>query len=266
MKKIKRILICAVLITVCFLLETTVFQKLAFALDYSESPDYRDVLIWIYEGTKRRNDHRLFLWTLKDILGGNLLGFYALIYMLIGYGNGFFQRVFYDEDIKLPLALIAGSEFLYGMVIYVLLFMLKVISIFELSETCDHAGTGFTRFWLHFVLYQIILHINRRLEEEEKGVLADLFDLLDRLKRWFIDLVKSRVFVLMLVFIVLSTILIQRVFVLQIVNGRAYLDDYKLQIQKTKEVQGTRGRILDRNGVVLADNKLAYSVTIRRQR
>lgn len=31
MKKIKRILICAVLITVCFLLETTVFQKLAFA-------------------------------------------------------------------------------------------------------------------------------------------------------------------------------------------------------------------------------------------
>ena len=80
-----------------------------------------------------------------------------------------------------------------------------------------------------------------------------MFDLLDRLKRWFIDLVKSRVFVLMLVFIVLSTILIQRVFVLQIVNGQAYLDDYKLQIQKTKEVQGTRGRILDRNGVVLAD-------------
>ena len=31
MKKIKRILICAVLITACFLLETTVFQKLAFA-------------------------------------------------------------------------------------------------------------------------------------------------------------------------------------------------------------------------------------------
>ena len=89
-----------------------------------------------------------------------------------------------------------------------------------------------------------------------------MFDLLDRLKRWFIDLVKSRVFVLMLVFIVLSAILIQRVFALQIVNGQAYLDDYKLQIQKTKEVQGTRGRILDRNGVVLADNKLAYSVTI----
>lgn len=89
-----------------------------------------------------------------------------------------------------------------------------------------------------------------------------MFNLWERLKSWFIDLVKSRAFVLMIVFVVLSATLVQRVFVLQIVNGQTYLDDYKLQIQKTKEVQGTRGRILDRNGVVLADNKLAYSVTI----
>ncbi|MCB7303378.1 penicillin-binding transpeptidase domain-containing protein [Bariatricus massiliensis] len=66
----------------------------------------------------------------------------------------------------------------------------------------------------------------------------------------------------MIVFCILSAILVQRVFYLQIVKGQDYLDDYKLQIQKTKEVQGTRGRILDRNGVVLADNKLAYAVTI----
>ena len=84
-----------------------------------------------------------FCGLLKDILGGNLLGFYALIYMLIGYGNGFFQRVFYDEDIKLPLALIAGSEFLYGMVIYVLLFMLKSdFHFLNYLRHCDHAGTG----------------------------------------------------------------------------------------------------------------------------
>lgn len=41
-----------------------------------------------------------------------------------------------------------------------------------------------------------------------------------------------------------------------------YLDDYKLQIQKTKEIQGTRGNIYDRNGNLLAYNELAYSVTI----
>lgn len=32
---------------------------------------------------------------------------------------------------------------------------------------------------------------------------------------------------------------------------------------KTKEVEGTRGNIYDRNGVLLAYNELAYSVTIQ---
>ena len=35
---------------------------------------------------------------------GGLLGLYALIYMLIGYINGLFKRLFYDEDSKPPLA------------------------------------------------------------------------------------------------------------------------------------------------------------------
>lgn len=89
-----------------------------------------------------------------------------------------------------------------------------------------------------------------------------MYKLWERLKAWAIEIVKSRAFVVMIAFCVMSAILVQRVFYLQIVKGQEYLDDYKLQIQKTKEVQGTRGRILDRNGVVLADNKLAYSVTI----
>ena len=89
-----------------------------------------------------------------------------------------------------------------------------------------------------------------------------MYKLWERLKAWAIEIVKSRAFVVMIAFCVMSAILVRRVFYLQIVKGQEYLDDYKLQIQKTKEVQGTRGRILDRNGVVLADNKLAYSVTI----
>ena len=89
-----------------------------------------------------------------------------------------------------------------------------------------------------------------------------MYNLLDRMKEWIAGLFKSRTPVLIIVFCILSAILVQRVFVLQIVNGEDYLKDYTLKIQKTTEVQGTRGRILDRNGVVLADNKLAYAVTI----
>lgn len=63
-------------------------------------------------------------------------------------------------------------------------------------------------------------------------------------------------------FCILSAVLVQRVFYLQIVKGQDYADQYVLQIQKTKEVEGTRGNIYDRNGVLLAYNELAYSVTI----
>lgn len=84
----------------------------------------------------------------------------------------------------------------------------------------------------------------------------------EQIKNWITGILKSRIFVLILLFCIMSAGLIHRTFMLQIVNGQNYLNDYKLKIQKTKEVQGTRGRILDRNGVVLADNKLAYSVTI----
>ena len=89
-----------------------------------------------------------------------------------------------------------------------------------------------------------------------------MYNLLDRLKDWIMNLFKSRTVVLIIVFCFMVAILVQRVFVLQIVNGQDYLEDYTLKIQKTTEIQGTRGRILDRNGVVLADNKLAYAVTI----
>ena len=83
-----------------------------------------------------------------------------------------------------------------------------------------------------------------------------------RLKDSILEVLKSRLFVLIVVFCILSAILIQRVFYLQIVKGEDYLNNYKLQIKKTKNIQGTRGNIFDRNGEVLATNKLAYSVQI----
>lgn len=91
---------------------------------------------------------------------------------------------------------------------------------------------------------------------------VNLYSLWDRVKSGIYEVVKSRVFVAVIIFCVLSAILLQRVFYLQIVKGQNFADEYKLQIQKTKEIQGTRGKIYDRNGNLLAYNELAYSVTI----
>lgn len=89
-----------------------------------------------------------------------------------------------------------------------------------------------------------------------------MYSMWERLKSAVARYFKTRVFVVMTVFCILSAILVGRLFNLQIVKGQQYLDDYKLQIQKTRTIQGTRGNIYDRNGNLLAYNELAYSVTI----
>lgn len=78
----------------------------------------------------------------------------------------------------------------------------------------------------------------------------------------FLNMITSRLFVLVVVFFVLFGMLIHRVFVLQIVNGEEYLNNFKLRIRKERSIASTRGNIYDCNGELLAYNELAYNVTI----
>ena len=87
-------------------------------------------------------------------------------------------------------------------------------------------------------------------------------DIIDRIKEAGEYILRSRLVSLIVIFILTSSILIGRLFYLQIVRGADYLENYELQIRKTKEIPGTRGNIYDRNGNLLAYNELAYSVTI----
>lgn len=61
---------------------------------------------------------------------------------------------------------------------------------------------------------------------------------------------------------ILFSILLYRLFVLQIVNGQKYAEDFELRITRTVRDPNTRGIIYDRNGEVLAYNKLVYTVTM----
>ena len=77
-----------------------------------------------------------------------------------------------------------------------------------------------------------------------------------------IQKLKSRTFIVGLIFVLLFSLVAGRVFYLQIVRGEDYLSGFKMKIQKTQEVKSTRGNIYDRNGKLLAYDELAYSVTI----
>ncbi len=75
-------------------------------------------------------------------------------------------------------------------------------------------------------------------------------------------IITSRLFVLALLMILLFGVLLQRVFTLQIVNGKEYADKYTLMLEKERTTNGTRGIIYDRNGIPLAYNELSYTVTL----
>lgn len=105
---------------------------------------------------------------LADIQFGDMIGFYALIYLLVGYINGMFQRLYFDEDIKLPLFLIAISEFLYGIIVYFLTYLLRSDFNFLLYLNKIILPELIYTIVITLGLYPLILFINHKLEAEEK--------------------------------------------------------------------------------------------------
>lgn len=87
-------------------------------------------------------------------------------------------------------------------------------------------------------------------------------ELIERFKENFLNMVTSRLLVLLLVIAGMGGYLIFWLFQLQIVDGESYYNDFQLRIRKERTIPASRGNILDRNGELLAYNELAYSVTI----
>lgn len=82
--------------------------------------------------------------------------------------------------------------------------------------------------------------------------------ILDSLK----NVVKSRFFSIVVTYILLFSILIGRMFYLQIIKGETYDREASLQKQKTKTIKSARGKIYDCNGKLLVTNEQSYSITI----
>lgn len=164
----RRKLVITILILFCFLLQSTVFQSISFN---GISPNLLIVLTaacGFMRGEKEGLVIGFFCGLICDIFYGDVIGFYALINMYIGYLNGKFSGVFYPEDIKLPMGLIIVSDLSYGLICYIFLFLLR-------------GKLNFPYYFLHVILpemvyttvitlflYPLILWIDTRLEKAEK--------------------------------------------------------------------------------------------------
>ena len=73
---------------------------------------------------------------------------------------------------------------------------------------------------------------------------------------------RDRAVILALVSVLIACILTGRLFYLQIIRGEQYTESFEESVTKRVSIPAKRGRILDRNGSVLAESKAVRSITI----
>ena len=149
----RRRIVLFIIITLCFLLQTTLFKTLSFA---NISPNLLIIAV--------------------SSFCGNYIGLYALIYMYIGFINGLFQKRFYPDDIKLPMLLIGGSDLFYNLVVYFFMFLLRGrFSFLYYLKSIIIPEFVYTMV-ISILLYLVFLKLNQKLEAHEKRR-AKKFDL-----------------------------------------------------------------------------------------
>ncbi len=163
-----RKLIIILMIITGYLLQTTLFKAISIA---GIVPNILLILTSSFGFMRGKNEGMIIGFMcglLVDIFFNPMLGFYALVYMVIGYFNGFFRSIFYPEDIKLPMILIGTSELMYCFICYIFLFMLRGRMNFRYYFIHIFLPDIVYTIMVTLILYKGILYINEWLEDRER--------------------------------------------------------------------------------------------------
>ncbi len=164
----KRKITVFMIIFVCFLLQTTLFQALALA---SIAPNLLIITVSSFGFMRGRKEGMyigFFTGLVFDAFYGTIFGFYSLIFMYAGYCNGMFHRFFFPDDIKLPMLLISVSDIVYNVSVYILKFMFRGQFHFDYYLTHVIIPELVYTVLIMIFLYPLLLKINQKLEASEK--------------------------------------------------------------------------------------------------
>lgn len=121
----KNKIVLFITIIVCFLLQCTVIDYISIGSITPNLPLILCVAMGLMRGRKVGLWTGFFSGLFIDFFYGSLFGFYALIYMYVGFISGYAFRSFYDDDLKVPIFLVAGTDLLYNLAVYGLQFLLR---------------------------------------------------------------------------------------------------------------------------------------------
>lgn len=169
----KRCITIGIIIIVCFLLQSTIFHYIELA---GVVPNLLLIVTMSFGLMRGRREGMLvgfFSGLLVDIFFGNVLGPYALIYMTLGYANGFFHRIYYVEDVLLPMLMITLNDFIYNVIIYAVYFLLRNrLNFGEYLVTLILPEMIYT-ILITLFFYKILVRINIRLKKSKEVEVHD---------------------------------------------------------------------------------------------
>ena len=164
LRKFVEIILCVF----CFVLQTSLFRHFEIA---GVSPNLLVVLVSSI-GFMRGKKEGIFIGFISgflvDIFFSNVIGFYTLLYFLFGYLNGYFTKEFLPEDIKLPVVLIVGSDFVLNLWVYLITFLFRGdFNFYYYLMNIIIPEIVYTLI-ITILLYLLILKVNQKIEEYEK--------------------------------------------------------------------------------------------------
>lgn len=165
----KRCITIGIIIVICFLLQCTVFHYIELA---GVVPNLLLIVTMSFGLMRGRREGLLvgfFSGLLIDIFFGSVLGPYAFIYMTLGYGNGFFHRIYYVEDVLLPMIMISLNDFIYNIIIYVVFFLMRNrLDFLEYLKDVMLPEMIYT-ILITLFFYKILVRINLRLKRVKEA-------------------------------------------------------------------------------------------------
>lgn len=122
---VRRVIVIALMIFACFLLQTTIFPRFEIA---GVVPNVLIIITSFFGFTVGRKHGCIVGFAcgiILDLFNSSLFGLYSLIFLVIGYVNGVFRKIFFGDDMKLPLLFVGVSDLIYGMAVYFALFFFR---------------------------------------------------------------------------------------------------------------------------------------------
>lgn len=165
----RRFLIQLIIVLVCFLLQTALFRYLDLAGVVPNLLLIPTVSFGMMRGRKEGMLVGFFSGLLLDIFFDTIIGPYALLYMYLGYINGFFHRVYYMEDILLPMLMVGANDLVYSLIIYIVTYLLRNrLDIGFYSVHVILPEMIYTMI-MTLILYKPLVKINQWLKRKEEG-------------------------------------------------------------------------------------------------